>query len=539
MCILVSMFIDLVPNRNSPPAILLRESFREGSKVKKRTIANLSSWPGSRIEVFRRLLRGELDSLPLQELFQGPIFGVLFVLKQIADQLGLSAAIGHSRLGKLALFLVLARLPHQGSRLSAVRWAQDHAVSEVLGLNSFDEDDLYAALDDLEARQEKIERALYQQYQRRCGKQPPRLFLYDVTSSYLEGQCNELGEFGYNRDGKKGKLQIVIGLLTDAAGEPLAVRVFEGNRSDPTTVAEQIKIIKEQFQVEELVFVGDRGMVKSKGKQALEQAKLRYITALTDPQIRGLLKRGILQLELFSEQLCEVEDHGVRYVLRKNETEAARERHRLEDKLAKLKEKIAARNEETKSKRRCQPEAGKRKLEAWIAQHKLNGLVELKLDGRMLRLERHETAIATSLELAGCYVVTTDVLPENMSTQEVHDSYVSLQKVERDFRAMKTGLLEVRPLFVRKESRTRGHVFCCMLALKLSCELERRLREHFGTTDRDPHAITLGDALASLASLCLMQYKVDEKTTVTKLPQPSANQAKILTALGVALPAMK
>jgi transposase len=531
------MFIDVVPNRNSPPAILLRESFREGSKVKKRTIANLSSWPASRIEVFRRLLRGELDALPLQELFQGPVFGVLFVLKQIADALGITAALHTSRLGKLALFLILARVAHQGSRLSAVRWAQDHAVSEVLGLTSFDEDDLYAALDDLCARQEKIELALYHQYQRRCGKQPPRLFLYDVTSSYLEGECNELGEFGYNRDGKKGKLQIVMGLLTDAAGEPLAVRVFEGNRSDPTTVAEQIKIVKEQFQVEELVFVGDRGMVKSKGKQALEQAKLRYITALTDPQIRGLLKRGILQLELFSEQLCEVEDHGVRYVLRKNETEAARERHRLEDKLAKLEEKIAARNEETKSKLRCQPEAGKRKLEVWITQHKLQGLLTVQLEGRMLRLERHEEALATSLELAGCYVVTTDVLPESMSAQEVHDSYVSLQKVERDFRAMKTGLLEVRPLFVRKESRTRGHVFCCMLALKLSREMERRLREHFGTTDSNPHAVTLRDALTSLGSLCLMQYKVDEKTTVTKLPQPRANQTKILTALGVTLPA--
>jgi transposase len=531
------MFIDLVPNRNSPPAILLRESFREGSKVKKRTIANLSSWPASRIEVFRRLLRGELDSLSLQELFQGPIFGLLFVLKQIADQLGLTAALGYRRLGKLTLFLVLARLPHQGSRLSAVRWAQDHAVSEVLGLDSFDEDDLYAALDELCSRQEKIERALYQQYQRRCGTQPPRLFLYDVTSSYLEGERNELGEFGYNRDGKKGKLQIVIGLLTDAAGEPLTVRVFEGNRSDPTTVAEQIKIVKEQFQIEELVFVGDRGMVKSKGKQALEQAKLRYITALTDPQIRGLLKRKILQLELFSEQLCEVEDHGVRYVLRKNETEAARERHRLEDKLAKLEEKIAARNQETKNKQRCQPEAGKRKLEAWAVQHKLQGLVTVKLEGRMLMLERQEAAMATSLELAGCYVVTTDVLPESMSTQEVHDSYVSLQQVERDFRAMKTGLLEVRPVFVRKESRTRGHVFCCMLALKLSREMERRLREQFGTTDGNPHAITLRDALTSLASLCLMHYKVDEKTTVTKLPQPSANQAKILTALGVTLPA--
>src|SRR6202795_902157 len=530
------MFIDLVPNRNSPPAILLRESFREGSKVKKRTIANLSSWPASRIEVFRRLLRGELDTLALQELFQGPIFGVLFVLKQIADQLGLTAAIGHTRLGKLALFLVLARLPHQGSRLSAVRWAQDHAVSEVLGLATFDEDDLYAALDDLCARQEKSERALYQQYQRRCGTQPPRLFLYDVTSSYLEGECNELGEFGYNRDGKKGKLQIVIGLLTDAAGEPLAVRVFAGNRSDPTTVAEQIKIVKEQFQVEELVFVGDRGMVKSKGKQALEQAKLRYITALTDPQIRGLLKRKILQLELFSEQLCEVEDHGVRYVLRKNETEAARERHRLEDKLVKLEKKIAARNEETKSKLRCQPEAGKRKLEDWAPQHKPQGLGTGKVVGRMLMLERQEAAIATSLELAGCYVVATDVLPQSMNTQEVNDSYVSLQKVERDFRAMKTGLLEVRPLFVRKESRTRGHVFCCMLALKLSREMERRLQKQFGTTDSNPYAITLRDALASLGSLCLLQYKIDEKTTVTKLPQPSANQVNILTALGVTLP---
>jgi transposase len=162
----------------------------------------------------------------------------------------------------------------------------------------------------------------------------------------------------------------------------------------------------------------------------------------------------------------------------------------------------------------------------------------VKLEGRMLVLERHEAALETSLELAGCYVVTTDVLPASMSAQEVHDSYVSLQKVERDFRAMKTGLLEVRPLFVRKQSRTRGHVFCCMLALKLSREMERRLREHFGTTDSNPHAITLRDALTSLGSLCLMQYKVDEKTTVTKLPQPSANQTKILTALGVTLPTM-
>ena len=419
--------------------------------------------------------------------------------------------------------------------MSAVRWAADHAVSEVLGLGSFDEDDLYAALDDLCARQEKIEQALFRLYLRRKAA-PPRLFLYDVTSSYLEGEQNELGEFGYNRDGKKGKLQIVIGLLTDAEGEPLAVRVFAGNTADPATVVEQIKILQEQFQVQEFVFVGDRGMVKSKGIQALEKANLHYITALTDPQIRSLLGQKILQLELFSEQICEVQSEGVRYVLRKNEKEAARERHRLEDKLAKLTEKIAARNEQVKNKPRCRPEAGQRQLQAWAERHKLTGLVELPLHGRTLVLQRQEEKIERAFELAGCYVVTTDVLKASMSAQEVHDSYVSLQRVERDFRALKTGLLEVRPVFVRKESRTRGHVFCSMLALKVSREMERRLREKFGTTDSNPHAITLPDALRAFSSLCLLHYKIDEKTTVTKLPQPTANQQQILAALAMSLP---
>ncbi len=332
-------------------------------------------------------------------------------------------------------------------------------------------------------------------------------------------------------------MQIVIGLLTDAEGEPLAVRVFAGNTADPVTVVEQIKILQEQFQVQEFVFVGDRGMVKSKGIQALEKANLHHITALTDPQIRSLLGQKILQLELFSEQICEVEGAGVRYVLRKNEKEAARERHRLEDKLEKLAEKIATRNEQVKNKSRCRPEAGQRQLQAWAERHKLTGLLELQLDGRTLVLQRQEEKIEKAFQLAGCYVVTTDFLKTSMSAQEVHDSYVSLQRVERDFRALKTGLLEVRPVFVRKESRTRGHVFCSMLALKLSREMERRLGEKFGTKDNNPHAITVPDALRAFSSLCLLQYKIDEKTAVTKLPRPTANQQQILAALGMSLPA--
>ena len=529
------MYIATVPNRTSPPAILIRESYREHGKVKSRTIANISHWDPARIEALRRALRGDFDHLAAADPTSGPVFGLLYVLARIAEELGISSALGKRRLGKLALFLVLARLGHQGSRLSAVRWAEDHAVAEILGVSSFDEDDLYAALDDLCARQEKIEQVLYQRYLRRRGT-PPALFLYDVTSTYLEGEHNALGEYGYNRDGKRGKLQIVIGLLTDREGEPLAVRVFAGNTSDPVTVADQIKLVKEQFGVTELVFVGDRGMVKSKGKQILKDADLRYITALTDPQIRRLLADGTLQLGLFDEKVCEVEAAGVRYLLRKNESEAAKERHRLADKLAKLSGKIERRNRQVEASVRCQPEAGSRQLQAWIVGHKLTGLVELRLEARVLTLVRNEAAIERALELAGCYVITSDVLKDQMNGQEIHDSYVGLQKVERDFRTMKTGLLEVRPVFVRKESRTRGHVFACMLALKLSREMERRLQAVFGTTDSNPYAITLPDALAALSRLCLLHYPVDSNTTVTRLPRPDERQKEILAALGVASP---
>ena len=531
----VVMYIATIPNRNSPPAILLRESFREQGKVKNRTLLNLSSWTSQRVQALRRLLRGDFDHLTGVDPTNGPVFALLYVLKQFADQLGITAALGKQPLGKLALFLVLARLAHQGSRLSAVRWAKDHAVAEVLGLTSFDEDHLYAALDDLCARQEVIEQKLYRRYLERRGTRP-LLLLYDVTSSYLEGDLNALGEFGYDRDGKKGKLQIVIGMLADPDGEPLAVRVFAGHTSDPSTVAEQIRIVKEQFGIQELVFVGDRGMVKSKGKQALSEAGLRYIGALTDPQIRKLLGEGRLQLALFAEEVCEVEAEGIRYVLRKNADEAARQWHRLEDKLEKLNRKVAQRNAKVAASPRCKPEAGVRSLRGWIGRHKLAGMVELSLGGRAMMVQKDETAITRRMDLAGCYVVVTDVVSERMSGQAVHDHYLSLQKVERDFRTLKTGLLEVRPMWVRKESRTRGHVFCCMLALKISREMERRLHAAFGTTDTHPHGITLPDALAALSRLCLQHYEIDGGHTVTRLPRPDERQKEILQALGVSLP---
>jgi transposase len=221
-----------------------------------------------------------------------------------------------------------------------VRWAEQHAVSDILGLEAFDENDLYAALDWLEAEQTRIEQGLYAAYVKDHGE-PPAMVLYDVTSSYFEGEHNELADYGYNRDGKRGKKQIVIGLLTGADGEPLAVRVFEGNTADPSTVGEQIALLKQQFGVGEGVFVGDRGMIKAKGKAALGALGWRYISALSKEQIRALLKRGVLQPDLFDEDISEVAEGERRLIVRRNAHTQHRERARRADKLQRLEALIA------------------------------------------------------------------------------------------------------------------------------------------------------------------------------------------------------
>ncbi|MFQ5930342.1 MAG: IS1634 family transposase [Acidobacteriota bacterium] len=531
------MYLDIVPNRNSPPAILLRESYREGHKVRKRTLANLSHLDRTRVEALRRALRGEFDRLASGEPVCGRVFGLLYALKQIADHLGISRALGKRWMGKLALFLTLARVAHRGSRLSAVRWAKDHALREVLGLEDFDEDDLYAALDDLAERQVGIERQLYKDYVRR-RREAPVLFLYDLTSSYLEGEKNELADFGYNRDNKRGKMQMVVGLLTDGEGEPLAVRVFAGNTADPSTVGDQIEILKKHFGVHEVVFVGDGGLVKSSGKQALNGEGLRYITALTNPQIRKLLKAGTLQMGLFEERICEVEADGLRYILRKNEAEARKIHHRLEDKLGKLRSQVTARNEKVAQSSRCQPEAGLRQMQEWVKRHKLSSFVSLRLEERMLQVEIDEVAQEHATLLAGCYVIETDVAKELLDAQTAHDCYKDLAHLEQDWRTMKTGLLEIRPVFVRKESRTRGHVLVCMLALKISREIQKRLTAVFGTTETDRYALTLDDAFCALNRLCLLNYPVPGQANlyIPVVPGADEHQCRILEALNVHFP---
>src|SRR5438067_3408909 len=277
---------------------LLRESYRANGKVLHRTIANLSQCSAAEIEAMRLALRHKQDLENLgtvqdaMTLKQGVCFGAVWTVYHVARRVGIEQALGATRAGKLALWQVMARVIDQGSRLSAVRLAMSHAACDVLGLGTFDEDALYENLDWLAGVQAMVEDRLYAQ---RTQTKPVTLFLYDVTSSYLEGTQNELAAFGYNRDGKKGKRQIVIGLLCDEDGQPVSIEVFPGNTQDPHTVAAQVEKLKGRFGVTAITFVGDRGMLKSQQVEDLAQHGFHYITAITKPQIDKLLRTGTLQ----------------------------------------------------------------------------------------------------------------------------------------------------------------------------------------------------------------------------------------------------
>lgn len=316
------MYVDTtISKRNGKTYIrhLLRTSFRDKGKVKHKTIANLSSCSDEEIKAIKLALKHKknltaLASLDDIETVLGKRIGAVWTLNVLAEKLGISRALGNSPDGRLALLQVIARTIEQGSRLSAVRFAMSHAICEILGINKLDEGDLYSNLAWLAEHQEGIEKKLFAH---RFSKAVPTLFLYDVTSTYLEGTDNELADWGYNRDKKKGKRQIVVGLLAGPDGLPVAVRVFKGNTGDTKTISEQVRILANSFGVKNVTLVGDRGMLKGPQIEALPE-DFRYITAITKPQIRKMLSQGVLQYELFTQFVCEVEFEGIRYILRRN-----------------------------------------------------------------------------------------------------------------------------------------------------------------------------------------------------------------------------
>ena len=511
-------------------SIYLRESFRDGDKVRKRNIANLTHCDPREIAAIELALRSKgdlavLGSLEKIQLREGHSVGAVWTLYEIARRVGIPRALGADFAGQLALWQVLARVLDQGSRLSAVRLAQVHAACDVLGIRrGFDENDLYANLTWLSQHQDRIEQRLFAA---RRGRQKPELFLYDVTSSYLEGEDNAFGAYGYNRDGKKGKKQIVIGLLCDEQGEPVSTEVFRGNTQDATTFAAQVAKARERFGCERVTFVGDRGMIKSGQVEELARVGFHYITAITKPQIEALLKAGVLQMGLFDAQVCEVQAEGVRYILRRNPIRAAELAASRADKQARVEQLLEERNSYLQQHRRAKVSTGEKAVRAKIAQLKMEAWLRVQVEGRSLQLTVDELALQEVSRLDGCYVIKTD-LPESAASQQVvHDRYKDLAEVEQAFRSWKTAHLETRPIYVRTAAHTRGHVLVVMLAYLIRRELSRA----WASLD-----VTVEEGLHQLRTLCSVEMKVEGGASCLRIPTPRAPSRALLQALDIRLP---
>jgi DDE family transposase len=528
------MYVDissLRQNGKTYTRYLLRECYREEGKIKHRTIANLSRCSPQEIEAVRLALRHKQELAALGsikdavQLHQGPSIGAVWLVYQVARELGIEQALGSSRQGRLALWQVIARVIDQGSRLSAVRLAATHAACDVLGLERFDEEELYGNLDWLSVHQAEIEDRLFQ-----LQPQEPAsgLFLYDVTSSYLEGEHNELGAFGYNRDGKRGKRQLVMGLLCNGGGRPLSIEVFAGNRQDPKTFTPQIKKVAKRFGGREITFVGDRGMIKSPQIEALGERQFHYITAITKPQIEVLLKSDVLQLDLFDETLAEITtEEGVRYILRRNPHRAEEIAASREDKYQTLSRAAVEYNHYLSAHPRARVEVALRLFENRRQKLRLAQWVKLSIEGREIRVAKNLPALGEIAKLDGCYVLKTDLSREAASKETVHERYKDLALVEWAFRESKTVHLEMRPIYVRRKSRTHGHAFVVMLAYTIIKELATRWQ---------PLDLTVKEGIDQLATLSLTEVRIDDQAPYHQVPTPRDTLQGLLDAAQVRLP---
>jgi transposase len=511
-------------------SILLRESYREGGKVKKRTIANLSHCTSGEIAAIKLALKHKGDLTVLgslkesAELQEGLSVGAVWAVYQVGKGLGLEKTFGTGFEGKLAFWQVIARVINQGSRLSAIRLAQTHAACDVLEIRrGFDENDLYDNLTWLADHQERIEQRLFLS---RRGKTKPQLFLYDVTSSYLEGERNYFGEYGYSRDGKKGKQQIVIGLLCDEYGDPVAVEVFSGNTQDTCTFGSQVRKVAEGLGCQEVTFVGDRGMIKSTQIENLPEG-FHYITAITKPQIEKLIKRGLIQIGLFDERVCEVEEAGIRYILRRNPLRVGEmEKSRLSKRRA-LEKFVGEKNVYLSEHPRANVSTAVEKVKNKLKLLRQEKWLSVKAQDRQLSLEQDDAVLKEESFLDGCYVIKTDLRKEVADKQLIHDRYKDLAEVEKAFRDCKTVILEARPVFVRSEKSTRGHVLVVMLAYMII----RKLREAWASLD-----MTVQEGLKQLSTLCSMEIKVKDHGSCLKIPRPRKKSMELLKTLGVRMP---
>ncbi len=480
------MYIDIVPNRASPPAVLLRESYRDGDKVKKRTLANLSRLPAETIAALRLALSGT-PMVPAGEgleivraLPHGHVAAALGTARRIGlDRL---LPVGPERRRRLALALIVARLLDPAAKLATARALDEgtasHSLGASLGLGRVTAKEVYGALDWLGAAQAAVERRLARRH-----LADGMLVLYDVTSSYLEGRCCPLARFGYSRDGRRDKKQIVIGLLCAADGCPVAVEVFDGDTADPATLAAQIEKLKRRFALRRVVLVGDRGLVTSaRIEEGLRPAGFDWITALRAPAVQKLAADGgPLQLSLFDERdLAEIEspDHpGERLVVCRNPALAAERTRKRLDLLAATERELDRIRQRVRRAR--QPLRGAaaigQAVGAVLGRRKVAKHFTIDIADDDLRFARDEAAIAAEAALDGIYVLRTSLPADTLDAAGTVRAYKSLARVERAFRSLKTVDLDIRPVFHWTAPRVRAHVFLCMLAYHLEWHMRQAL----------------------------------------------------------------
>ena len=494
----VSMYVARVPNRGSPPAVLLRESYREAGKVKNRTLANLSSWPEAKVEALSRVLKGQPPTAAAEGTFEitrslphGHVAAVLGMLRR----LGLEELIDPepSRHRDLVAAMTVAQVIDPGSKLAIARGLRDATASsslgEVLGAGGCDEDDLYAAMDYLRSRQQRVEDAL-------AARHLPggTLVLYDVSSAAFEGRTCPLGAVGHPKDGVRGRLQIVYGLLTSPQGIPVAIEVFKGNTGDPVTVAAQVEKVKDRFGITKVVLVGDRGMLTAaRLREDVRPAQLDWITALRAPQVKKLVRDGALQLTLFDVQdLAEITSPdfpGERLVACMNpflEAERARKRESLLQATEAELGKIAA-----AAGRARQPLRGTGKImlrvDRVLNRRKVGKHFRIDIGDDHLSYARDQDSIAAEAALDGIYVLRTSVAAADLDSPQIVSSYKALAQVERAFRAFNTDL-DIRPIRHRTEDRVRTHVFLRMLSYYITWHMQARLAPLLFTDDDKPAA---------------------------------------------------
>jgi len=515
-------------------SILLRESIRVGSRIQSKTLAVLTRLPAHVLAAVRRAIAQPQASLAeVATASQGSLqprnaesFGAVWTVDKIATRLGIKAALGVTRAAELGYWQVLGRVLRPGTSLLAmVRLAATCAAAALLGWRrAFTEDDLYANGAWLEGRHAVIERRLWEQ---RPDRPKNQLFLYDVTSSYLEGLYNALAAWGFSRDGKKGKKQVVVGLLTDAQGEPVSTQVYRGNTRDLQTFGDQVAKLRKQWGCEGVTLVGDRGMIRGDQKAAARKAGFHFISALTKPQIEKLLKDKVLQMELFDEPVSEVMgEDGRRYVLRRNPVRQQEMAQSREQKRQAVEQALRQANAYLAQHPRAKVATQRRHLAAKLERWGIDDWLQLQVKKGRLRLKLDRSALEAQAKLDGCYVIETDLQTGQADAQTVHDRYKDLSQVERDFRTLKSGHLDFRPWFVCGEENTQAHALTAMLALKVRRHLEQAWW---------PLEVTVEEGLRELEQLCVIElvHSSSGQVVAREVPLPSPRQGQLLEALGL------